>query len=366
VENHAHFRKSFLRGTANGRADFGGAKVDVTIIAGLSDLGLVEAAVTPDRRSIRPIVPGLLAWMDKLSAPNFTHAFNFNMVWLGGGEPPYELLRQDLRRNCLFALVDPDGYDRAIEQAIRLLNADRTTRVFNHPACLREVRRDRLMARLRDIPHVAAPKTIRLAPQTKQDVLDAMEGADMTWPVIFRPAGKHSGVGMVLLQSRDEFMSLERFGFDGELFYLIEFVDFRDDQNLYRKYRFVYIGGDIFLRHVIAGTEWNLHSHSRLMNEETIAYERTRLTHYSKAFPPHTAEALEAIGGVLNLDFCGLDCAVLDDGTIVPFEANPAMDIFRNTHPQYDLWDDMLAQSWKALFNLLKEPERWKSAAVAT
>jgi hypothetical protein len=85
VENHAHFRKSFLRGTANGRADFGGAKVDVTIIAGLSDLGLVEAAVTPDRRSIRPIVPGLLAWMDKLSAPNFTHAFNFNMVWLGGG-----------------------------------------------------------------------------------------------------------------------------------------------------------------------------------------------------------------------------------------------------------------------------------------
>ena len=72
--------------------------------------------------------------------------------------------------------------------------------------------------------------------------------------------------------------------------------------------------------------------------------------------------SLAQIHRAVGLDFCGLDCAILDDGTIVPFEANPAMDIFRNTHPQYDLWDDMLSQSKRALLKLLSEPERWKSA----
>ncbi len=336
--------------------------MELTIISGLPDSNKIFATLREDRRGFHPGVSGVLNWLEFFGEPDIARMFQINMIWLGGNEPDYQALRPNLSRNVLFALVDPDGAQNAIEQGEKLLDGAQDKRIFNHPSAVKRTRRDALMARISEIPGVAAPKTLRVAPQHPFQVIDAIADNEMTWPVIVRSAGMHGGAEMALLDSPEDIAKLDRFAFNGESYYIIQYVDFRDEEGRYRKYRFVFIGDKIFLRHLITGETWIVHSGARVMTDETIALERTALRGYFKVLQETTMNSLAQIHRAVGLDFCGLDCAILDDGTIVPFEANPAMDIFRNTHPQYDLWDDMLSQSKRALLKLLSEPERWKSA----
>lgn len=337
--------------------------MDITIIAGIPDSHQASATPNKDRSRLEFGVPGLLNWLQNLSAPEFSIEFQFNWIWLGGKASPSPDVADRLRRNAIFAVVNPDGLAIAIDQAIDLAGKRPDVQIFNHPEAVLNTRRDKVMPKLSQIDGVDAPTTLRIYPKSRKDVLDAVEAYPLTWPVIFRSSGPHQGKEVVLLHSADDLPRLDQFALDGRAYYLIELKDCRHSSGYFRKFRFVFIGDQIFLRHVISADDWNVHSGSRLLNEETIAVERRYLNGYETLLPQKTLQTLEEIRLALGLDFCGLDCHIAEDGVIVPFEANPAMDIFRNTHPQYDLWDDVLSRSGSALFKLLKRPDQWRANA---
>ncbi|MEO1135785.1 MAG: hypothetical protein AAFW68_04115 [Pseudomonadota bacterium] len=336
--------------------------VDISILSGVSDTQAAFAALRPDRSGIEIAVPGILNWIEGLSAREFSIGFNFDWLWLGGSAPNHAELANRLHDHVLFALTDSDGASAAIEQAIKLLALRPDLRVFNHPLAVSRCRRDRLMNALSGLQNVSPPRTIRFHPKSSKDVFSAVESHAFSPPVIFRTAGVHGGQEIALLTSSDDSAALDQFALDGRSYYLIEFKDCAKDNGYFKKYRFVFIGKRIFLRHVISGANWNVHSGSRVMNDETIAYERQLLNNFENVLSSRTMTSLHEINAMLGLDFCGLDCHIRTDGVIVPFEANPAMDIFRNTHPQYDLWDETLARSSAVLFNYVKHPEMWRKA----
>jgi hypothetical protein len=337
-----------------------GCDVELTILAGLLDSGATFASIRPDRSGLQVAAPGLLTWIEGFAAGIPAKDLNINWIWLGGDEPDYAALRQRLSPNVLFAMVDPDGADKAMAQAVKLLDGQTGLNIFNHPIAVMNTRRDFMMQRLGALEGVEAPRTIRIEPQSLLGVRDALTEAGIRCPFIYRSAGVHGGDQMELIETPDDLYRLERFAFDGGPHYVIEFKDYRDADGLFRKYRFVFIGAKIYLRHAITGEDWLIHSRARVMNDDTIAFERRMLGEFETALPDKAIKALTDIYRTVGLDFFGLDCAFREDGALIPFEANAAMDIFRNTHPQYDLWTDMLKKSSDHLWALLHSPDQWK------
>ena len=47
------------------------------------------------------------------------------------------------------------------------------------------------------------------------------------------------------------------------------------------------------------------------------------------------------------------------------FEANACMNVFLNSEPSPNMWDRPIQNGFSELIDLLRAPERWKSARVA-
>jgi hypothetical protein len=61
------------------------------------------------------------------------------------------------------------------------------------------------------------------------------------------------------------------------------------------------------------------------LSEAKKREEEMFLTDYAQVFTGAAANALQAIGAAMDLDYAGIDCALMPDGRVLLFEANPAM-----------------------------------------
>ena len=105
-----------------------------------------------------------------------------------------------------------------------------------------------------------------------------------------------------------------------------DFVDFRSNDGLYRKYRMIWIDGTIFRRHVIAGLEWNVTGTARVAmaeRPETIAVEKEFLASSGDTLDERVAQLFRIVG----LDFGVIDFTVSEAGEIIIFELNGTFQI---------------------------------------
>jgi hypothetical protein len=109
-----------------------------------------------------------------------------------------------------------------------------------------------------------------------------------------------------------------------------DFVDFRSDDGLWRKYRMVYAGDRLFRRHVLADREWNLtraardfmRDHPSLVAEERAWIDRPA-TPESDAIEARVRHQFRA----LQLDFGVIDFALPPGGDVVVFEINACVQL---------------------------------------
>ena len=110
-------------------------------------------------------------------------------------------------------------------------------------------------------------------------------------------------------------------------FYLIEYLDYRSADGLFRKYRFFFVGEEILPYHLAIGDGWKLH-HFRTDMAHNAALQREEedfLTAPQSVFEPRHFAALGAIRAALGLEYFGIDCALDRVGRLVVFEANATM-----------------------------------------
>lgn len=253
-------------------------------------------------------------------------------VPLGG---PVGRIQQLPQADLIFnAVCDADDNSRALEHAGQIVEALGLP-VINRPQAVRHTTRERTAGMLHDLALLQVPRVLRVRPERQSDVEAILAQGRMTYPFIMRRAGGHNGHTMLLVRNEAELWRTERFAFDGTEYYMIEFVDYRDDDGWYRKYRFLIIDGEVYPRHVLADHEWIIHASCRFKamaeDVELQRQEREFLENFASRLGAERLDQLRILNQRLGLDYLGVDCSLRPDGRLLVFETNACVNAFTQT-----------------------------------
>jgi hypothetical protein len=265
---------------------------------------------------------------------------------------------------CDVILVAVCASDQNVGVLARIaeLTARAGCRVLNRPDCVARTTRDAAYRLLGNGPGIRMAETARLdrarVANLAQGVLAPSDFIDGAYPIIVRPVGSHAGQGLAKV---DDGPALSRYldGSDAVEFYLAPFIDYRDPDGLFRKYRIVLIAGTPFLCHMGISRDWMVH----YPYPEMIAYperqqEEARLmATFDTGFAARHRAAFDAVAERTGLDYVGFDCAETRDGRLLIFEIATGMvvhdmddpEIFPYKRPQmrrvFDAFHGMLEEA---------------------
>lgn len=187
---------------------------------------------------------------------------------------------------------------------------------INNPALIRRCARETLSATLRDIPGVTTVESRRVG---------ADEIGDVSLPALVRPVDTHAGYGLARIETAVELeQHVARFPSDG--YDVSRFIEYRSDDGCYRKYRMIVVDGVAYPYHLAISPRWMVHYLSSPMAEHEWMREEERayLSDPAHVFPSW-GETTRAIARAVGLDYVGLDVTRLAGGSMLVFEADPAM-----------------------------------------
>jgi glutathione synthase/RimK-type ligase-like ATP-grasp enzyme len=230
---------------------------------------------------------------------------------------------------CLVNLItEPEGNDKVLSNLSRLLRGA-SGKVLNRPEAVLQSTRDQVARRLSDLPGLRVPRVARMRPANSAGLRQAIGRAGLSYPVILRQAGSHTGHIVGLIDNADRIPDGLAKGAD---YLATEFVDFRNADGLYRKYRVFFIGQRIVFRHLIVSDAWNIHAKDRrrfmIERPELLAEEKLLFERPEGAFPDAVIDTLRSVRDRMKLDFFGMDFAILPGGQLLLFEANASMNFF--------------------------------------
>ncbi|MGO4329887.1 RimK family alpha-L-glutamate ligase [Cupriavidus sp. 2TAF22] len=262
---------------------------------------------------------------------------------------PEEPLPQAVpEHDVLFIAVGESDRTQPVLEQLRALAAIWPRPVLNLPDRLQRLSRDRAASALASAPGICMPPTLRV----DREVLAAVAGEQATivsvlgeggFPIIVRPLGSHAGKGLEKLGDAAELAAY--LAQSGEpAFYVSRFIDYRNADGLFRKYRLVLIEGRPYVCHVGISEHWMIHYLNAGMAESAVKREEEAaiMRDFDHTFALRHKDALALIQARLDLDYVGLDCAETQDGELLVFEADTAMvvhdidpvDLFPYKQPQ--------------------------------
>lgn len=205
----------------------------------------------------------------------------------------------------------------ALEAARRFIETQSKPSI-NDPQRVRGTARDVLAETLHGIAGCTAAPVRRIA---RAELTQLASG----FPLLVRPADAHGGRG---LERVDDAAAIAAYAarVPADAYDAGAFVDYRSADGFYRKYRVMFVDGEPYPYHLALDDSWMIHYRSAPMDEHAWmrAEEHRFLQAPEEAFGGwHTT--LPAIGAATGLDYFGIDCTVLADGTVFVFEADAAM-----------------------------------------
>lgn len=235
------------------------------------------------------------------------------------------------------AIGDADLCHDGLKKAARLIEQS-TAPVINYPDAVLLTGRLQNARHLGKLPGVIAPHVALIAKSDFYAGLVSRLLADFTFPMLLRSPGFHGGNYFSCVESADE-LNIAFNALPGEHLLAIEFLDTRTEDGMFRKYRVMSIGGELYPVHLAVSSHWNVHYFSSDMdkNEAYRKEEDAFLNDFAACLKPQAISALKHISQTLALDYCGIDFGLDQDGNILLYEANPTMVVIPPTHEQR--WD---------------------------
>ncbi len=186
--------------------------------------------------------------------------------------------------------------------------------------------------RLGALPGVIAPLT-RLIDRRSLQACGELE-----FPLLIRTPGHHMGSHFVKVDRREE-LAPAIAGLPGEALLAIEHLDARGGDGMYRKYRVMFIDGELYPLHLAISAGWKVHYFSAAM--ASVPHfrdeEQRFLDGMAAVLGPAALSALALINRALRLDYAGIDFGLRADGSVLLFEANATMVIV--PPPPDPMWD---------------------------
>ena len=238
--------------------------------------------------------------------------------------PSLSLPEHDLVFN---AIGDADVKDDALVRAAEISERSQAP-VINAPAAVAVTGRVRNAQRLRGIDGVVVPqaaayaKSVLLAP----GAIDRLDSDGFHLPFLLRAAGFHTGEHFERVE-RHEDLGPTAARLPGDDLLAIEFAGVRSADGNARKYRVLFIDGQLYPLHLAISPNWKVHYFSAAMADhaERRAEEERFLTDMTAALGARAVGALERIAAALDLQYAGADFTVDAAGNVVLFEANATM-----------------------------------------
>jgi tetratricopeptide (TPR) repeat protein len=226
---------------------------------------------------------------------------------------------------------DADLCVQALQRAQEIV-ARSIAPVINPPARVRVTGRVENAHRLSLIPGVVAPAIEALSPAA----LLARTG--LTYPLLLRRPGFHTGRHFVCVETQEGLAhAVEALAADELL--AIQYLDARGKDGNARKYRVMFIDGELYPLHLAISADWKVHYFSAQMAQNPAHREEERrfLDDMPAVLGAKAMQALRDICTDMQLQYAGIDFALSPDGSVLLFEANATMVVFPpNPDPQWD------------------------------
>ena len=219
--------------------------------------------------------------------------------------------------------------------------------VVNDPLKIQNTTRDATALALAGIDGCRVPRTVRVA---AREGLPA--GLDLAFPLLARRAGMHGGD---VFEKFEDVAALAAFlaaQADHDR-YVIDYIDYRSVDGFFRKYRFLFIGGEILPYHLAIGDDWKLHRDSTEMGRHVWMQDEEErfLQNPEQVFGVAHYEALRLIRDRIGLDYFGIDCGLDRDGKLVVFEVNASM-LVHDQNPEFP-YKDLYISRIKVAFDAM-------------
>jgi Flp pilus assembly protein TadD/glutathione synthase/RimK-type ligase-like ATP-grasp enzyme len=265
-----------------------------------------------------------------------------------GGNTPTEYLFKDAVHDtdtlALFASreYDADLFSQNVQVVVNLISdADQTDALLplavdlvdrlgkptvNHPRGVQRTTRDAVAMLLQEIPGCRIPKAQRhkAGADSSPAVLQAVLA--LSSPVLARPVGTHGGDDFEKIEDPIALAAFLARHPDHD-HYLIEYIDYRSDDGHFRKYRFIFVDGQILPYHLAIASDWKVHHvNTDMANQPWMQREEEAfLNNPTAVFNSGHYHALQVIQQRVGLDYFGIDCGLDRSGNLVVFEVNASM-----------------------------------------
>ena len=222
--------------------------------------------------------------------------------------------------DCVFITIAEDA-----RQAAALRAADRLAHaigapVINNGGLIGRLSRTGAALLLDGIADAVVP----LQREASRDCL-AIEPAAA--PFVIRPCGRHAGEGLSLIRDAAALREYLAGEAGQDAFFVAPFVDYRSRDGLYRKLRVIFVAGVPYPLHMAIHDDWAVWYYNAHMERQPWKRreEQGFLDDMAGAVGARAVAALHEIGRRVELDYFGLDCAVLPDGRLLVFEVETGM-----------------------------------------
>jgi len=226
---------------------------------------------------------------------------------------------------------DADRCAQALQRAQEIVTRS-SAPLINPPARVRMTGRAQNARRLGLIPGVVAPSIESLSAAA------LLSRTDLAYPLLLRRPGFHTGEHFTRVENQEGLARAVEELAGGELL-AIQYLDARGKDGNARKYRVMFIDGELYPLHLAISSDWKVHYFSAGMAQNAAFREEERrfLEDMPAVLGDKAMQALRDICADMQLQYAGIDFALSPDGSVLLFEANATMVVFPpNPDP---LWD---------------------------
>ncbi|HEY4317289.1 MAG TPA: RimK family alpha-L-glutamate ligase [Herbaspirillum sp.] len=233
--------------------------------------------------------------------------------------------------DVLFIAVGESDQSRALLRSLAGFAKGWNGPLVNQPDKCMQLSRDRVAILLQSEPGLCMPVTVRAERSVMAQIANGARAAldllgDGDFPLIVRPVGSHAGKGLEKIETAAALPAyLEQHGDDA--FYISRFVDYRNTDGQFRKYRIALIEGRPYLCHMAISDNWMIHYLNAGMSESAAkrAEEAAVMESFDRDFAVRHRAAFALIQQRFGLDYLAMDCSESADGELLIFEVDTSM-----------------------------------------
>jgi len=233
--------------------------------------------------------------------------------------------------DVLMVAVGESDENQPLLRRLTAYVADWPRPIINHPEGIASLSRDSVCSVFQNVPGIEMPMSVRLSRvdlQTlasgKKTIFSALP--DGGFPIIVRPIGSHAGAHLERMMKAEDIVPYLEQVMD-QSFYVSRFVDYRNNDGLFRKYRIILINGVPFICHFAVSEHWIIHYANAGMSESVSkrTEEAQCMETFDTDFAVRHGPALRVLYERIGLPYFGIDCAETQTGELLIFEIDNSM-----------------------------------------